>query len=579
MIAEKIRKLVGTALSEILADHGAVSTPDRNFEVVVDHSVEISRGDYSTNAAFLFAKKAGMSPRVLADKIVSVIQRSLRQDFSESFFEKIEAAGGGFINFFVSKSFLENKIIEIIAAPENFGRNRARQGQRVMVEYTDPNPFKEFHIGHLMSNAIGESIARLLEFSGARVYRASWQGDVGLHVAKAVWGLFQLKRSPDQPFSIADLGAAYVNGAKMYETDETVKKTIEEINRKIFDRSDEEINKFYEAGREVSLAHFGELYKKLGTNFDYFFFEGREGRAGAPIVEKFLKKGVFEKSAGAVVFRGERYGLHTRVFITSSGLPTYETKELGLTEAKFRTVPDLDESIVITANEQNDYFKVVLKVMELVMPEAAKKTRHIAHGLMRFAKGKMSSREGNVITGESLITAMENLVMEKIGQRDLSAKEKQEIAEQVAVGAIKFSILRSNPGSDIIYDFDRSISFEGDSGPYLQYTYARVFSLLRKAGYQRPSQLPVFSINHQMIGVARRLCRFPEVVDFAAKEFAPNHLANYLIELAGDFNYFYETNKIIGSEEEPHFLVLAEAVAAVIKNGLWLMGIKAPQRM
>ena len=451
-----------------------------------------------------------------------------------------------------------------------------------MVEYTDPNPFKEFHIGHLMSNAVGESIARLFEFSGAKVVRACWQGDVGLHVAKAIWGMKRVVRK-DLRFNIYDLGLAYTAGAKAYETDTKAKSEIEELNRKIFEKSDPEINKLYEEGRKISLEHFEEIYKKLGTKFDHYFFEGKEGREGEEIVAEFLKKGVFEKSENAVIFRGEKFGLHTRVFITSQGLPTYETKELGLNKAKFEKEPDINQSVIVTANEQSDYFKVVLKAMEEVMPEIAKKTKHISHGLLRFTSGKMSSRLGNVITGESLIAAMENLAMDKIKERELSAEEKQKIAEAVAIGAIKYSILRAGIGSDIIYDFEKSISFEGDSGPYLQYTYARARSVLNKAQTNNCRHLisTVVEIRClQEAGVVERLLyRFPEVVERAAKEFEPHHVATYLIELAGAFNNFYAHNKIIGSDEEEYRLALTKAVSFVLKNGLYLLGIQAPEKM
>ncbi|HBV01141.1 MAG TPA: arginine--tRNA ligase [Candidatus Taylorbacteria bacterium] len=440
-----------------------------------------------------------------------------------------------------------------------------------------------------MSNAVGESIARLFEFSGAKVVRACWQGDVGLHVAKAVWGIlknnFQFSIFNFQKDAIALLGQAYTTGARAYEADEKAKKEIEELNRKIFEKSDPEINKLYDEGRKISLAHFEEIYKKLGTKFDYYFFESQEGREGEKIVTEFLKKGVFEKSENAVIFRGEKFGLHTRVFITSQGLPTYETKELGLNKAKFAKEPDLSQSIIITANEQNDYFKVVLKAMEEIYPEIAKKTKHISHGMMRFASGKMSSRTGNIITGESLITAMENLVMEKIKDRELPTEEKQKIAEAVAVGAIKYSILRAGIGSDIIYDFEKSISFEGDSGPYLEYTYARVRSVLRKANVKEGLAFLSLRKAKPSLGLSgglvaeRLLYRFPEVVERAAKEFEPHYVATYLIELSAAFNNFYARNKIIGSEEENYRLALTRAVSIILKNGLYLLGIEAPERM
>ncbi|TSC67100.1 MAG: Arginine-tRNA ligase [Parcubacteria group bacterium Gr01-1014_73] len=302
-------------------------------EILLEHPADLAHGDYSTNVALVYAKETKMKPKELAESIRFALLKELAQD--EIGISKIEVAGAGFINFYLSPKFFADSIAEILAFGENFGKNESRKDEKVMVEYTDPNTFKVFHIGHLMSNAIGESIARLFEFSGAKVIRTCYPSDVGLHIAKAVWGVFQDKENyPSAGTSLSAktnfLGRAYVAGTKAYEGGESTKKEIDEINQKLFEKSDLELNKIYDEGRKWSLDHFEELYKKLGTKFDYYFFEGREGRDGEKIVSEFLKKGVFEKSDGAVVFRGEKYGLHTRVFITSQGLPTYEIKELGL---------------------------------------------------------------------------------------------------------------------------------------------------------------------------------------------------------------------------------------------------------
>ncbi len=572
-VAANLREAIERALAAI----GLERLP-----VTLEHPADFGHGDYSTNVALVAAKQAKMPPRALADKLLAALQK---ERFPEV--EKMETAPPGFINFYLKPEYFVTCIADILAEPEAFGKNGILSGKKVMVEYTDPNPFKEFHIGHLMSNSIGESIANLFEWSGASVIRACWQGDVGLHVAKALWGMLRDEKAfPKDDAALADkvafLGRSYVAGARAYEDSPESKKEIDELNKKIFMRSDPLIQSFYEKGRAWSLAHFEEIYAVLGTKFDHYFFESVEGRNGEAIVSAFLKKGVFEKSDGAVVFHGEKYGLHTRVFITSQGLPTYEAKELGLNEAKFKVAPSLTESIIITANEQDDYFKVILKAMEQVFPEIAKKTKHISHGMMRFASGKISSRTGNVITGESLIGAMRNLVFEKIKERELPADIKQHIADIVAVGAIKYSILRQGIGSDIIYDFEKSISFEGDSGPYLQYAYTRAMSVVAKAAQEK---IPAFGLRETgeiKIGVVERmLARFPEVVSRAMDEFAPHFITTYLTELASAFNSYYAAETIVDAKDprSPYKVALAAAFAAVMKNGLHILGIAAPSKM
>jgi arginyl-tRNA synthetase len=295
-----------------------------------------------------------------------------------------------------------------------------------------------------------------------------------------------------------------------------------------------------------------------------------------------LAKNIFEKSDGAVVFRGENFDshLHTRVFLNTEGLPTYEAKELGLAKIKASKYP-ADISISVTGNEINDYFKVVLRAMQELMPDLAEKIKHLSHGMLRLPGGKMSSRTGQVITAEFLIEEVKKKVLEKIKERQLSEEEKNEISEKVSVGAIKYSILKQGIGKDIIFDFDKSLSFEGDSGPYLQYAYTRALSVLKKAeeagvtpegSPQGSRELPSGDLTHL-------LYQFPEIVTRAYRELAPQFIVSYLIEVAGAFNSFYAQNQIIGSDDEASRLALTRATSIVLKNGLDLLGIPVLERM
>ena len=357
MIAEKIKETLAAALKNLGIEAG---------EIVLEHPADLINGDYSTNVALVLAKRLKEKPRELAEKIVAEIKKGQTPNPEKGLtFEKIEIAGAGFINFYLSPKFFAESIEKILKAGDDFGSNKKLAGKKVMVEYTDPNAFKVLHIGHLMQNAIGESLSRLIEFSGAKIIRTCYPSDIGLNTAKAVWGVIKDKTNyPESSATFSEkvnfLGQAYVTGTKAYEEDTDAKGEIESINRKIYEKSDLEINKIYDEGRQWSLEHFEELYKKLGTKFTRYFYESEMAPKGEKIVAEFLEKGVFEKSEGAVVFRGEKYGLHTRVFVTSQGLPTYETKELGLNKAKFEAEPDLNQSIIVTADEQDDYFKVVL---------------------------------------------------------------------------------------------------------------------------------------------------------------------------------------------------------------------------
>ncbi|MEX0916948.1 MAG: arginine--tRNA ligase [Candidatus Paceibacterota bacterium] len=525
---------------------------------ILEHPAELSHGDYASNVALMLAKEAGKNPRELALEIAHHIEQRQPKEIA-----KVEVAGAGFINFTLSEYFLRSTIERIISEGGKWGSNTTLSGKKVLVEYTDPNPFKEFHIGHLMNNTIGEATSRLVEFAGAETKRANYQGDVGPHVAKAIWGKMKQKE--------LSWGEAYAYGAKAYEENETAKKEITEINKKIYEESDEEINKLYREGRKDSFSLFEEMYALLGTSFDFYFFESEVWKEGLSLVRKNVGS-VFAKSDGAIVYRGEADGLHTRVFVNSEGLPTYEAKDLGLALAKKEKYPS-DISITVTASEQTEYFKVVLSAMEKVMPQYAKKVKHISHGMMRLPSGKMSSRTGDVVTAEVLIENVKEIALKKM--EDAGIEKEEEIAEMVAIAAIKYSILKQTTGKDIIYDPERSLSFEGASGPYLQYAHTRAHSILTKAGREGDTKSEKGSEDT----LERLLYRFPEVVARAQNEYEPHYVVTYLTELASSFNSFYAKEKIIGGEHEVYNLALARAFQITMQNGLWLLGIKTPQRM
>jgi len=525
-------------------------------------------GDYATNAAMMNAKKGEGEPRDFAEFLMAELWKS---EEIRKVVEKMEIAGPGFINFYLKDDVVRGNIGHILNEGTKYGKNETEKGQKVIVEYTDPNPFKEVHIGHLMSNTIGEAFSRIIEANGADVKRACYQGDVGMHVAKSIYGMQRMEIT-----DVHSLGKAYVFGSQAYEEH---KKEIQEINKKVYEKSDEEINALYEKGRKLSLDYFEIIFKRLGTHFDYYFYESETNILGKKTVEENIGK-IFEKSDNAVVFKGEVYGLHTRVFINSEGLPTYEAKELGLAKIKHDAYP-YDTSIVITGNEVNDYFKVLLCAMSQIFPELEKKTKHVSHGMLRLPTGKMSSRTGDIITAESLISALSEMVMEKITDRDIEDKGK--VAEEIAIAGIKYSILKQSPGKDIIFDPQKALSFEGDSGAYLQYAYVRTQSILRKSSLRvvlSETLRTTLREPEPVSGLEKMLFEgLPNAVLMARRELAPNYIATYLIDLCREFNAYYEQNQILGNEHTEHRLALVESVGIVLKNGLNLLGIPVLEKM
>ena len=499
---------------------------------VVERPRSLEHGDYATNAALV----AKINPEELAGKL------------KIEGVEKIEVKGA-FVNFYLSRAALvpkEEKIPQFNA------------GKKILVEYTSPNLFKPLHIGNLVSNILGESVARLLERTGATVKRINYPSDIGLTVAKGVWGLQKLNLDPHD---IAQLGRAYVAGTEAYEG--AAKKEIEAINKALYENSDPALSELRTRGIETSRKHLDELCARLGVKFDKEFFESETGPVGRELVRTHMTS-VFEESDGAVVYRGEQDGLHTRVFLNSQGLPTYEAKDLGLLKLKLDAYPDFDITVTDTGPEQAEYFKVLYAAARKVLPAlSGKSLAHIAHGYLKLASGKMSSRMGNVITGESLLD-------------DVTAAARGK--EEVAVGALKYMVLRSGNGKDIIFDPEKSLSLEGDSGPYLQYARVRAKSLLEKiktAGISAGTD----DMPAQAGALERILAHYVEVVGRSARELEPHYLTTFLTELAAAFNSWYASERIIGGEHPHYGALLTEAVERTLREGLETLGIPVPEEM
>lgn len=550
-------------------------------------SSDLNHGDYVTNIALVLSKQLKKSPMDIAQEIADELE-DIKGKYG---LKKIEVVKPGFINFWMSDAILRANIMAKGSQVDHIFA-----GKKVIVEYTDPNPFKEFHIGHVYTNTIGEALSRLFEKTGAAVRRVTYQGDIGLHVAKPLWGMEKLfaentevtietLRDANASARAQFLGKAYACGAKAYEEDEQAKAEIVSLNKKVY-ASDPETMILYRIGRAWSLEYFEGLYCRLGSNFDRYFFESEVEEQGKKFVLAYLKDGIFEESQGAVIFPGEKYGLHSRVFINSLGLPTYEAKELGLAPLKYDYFP-YDLSIIVTGAEIIEYFKVLLKALSLIRPELSEKTHHIPHGMVRLPHGKMSSRTGNVITGEWVLDEAMNLSKKKIAE---SKKTKEnvsdEVSEIVGKGAVKYAMLKSSIGKDIEFNFEESISFEGNSGPYLQYTYVRTRSVLDKAqGARRKVQedslkTENWKLEIEELMLMRMLYQFSDVVVKSAKEYSPNTLCTYLYELAQAFNNFYQKHKVIENGQYSEFrLQLTGKVGEVIKEGLEILGIQAPEKM
>jgi arginyl-tRNA synthetase len=543
----------------------------------VDVSVQLTRpepefGDYATNIALQLAGRLGKNPREVADMITARL-RELGE------FSEVSVAGPGFINIRVGDEFLRRELDTMSDA--TYGKSHAFDGKVVITEYSDPNPFKVLHAGHLYTSVIGDAISNLIEQAGGNVHRVNFGGDVGLHVAKTLWAIIK-KLDGEHPEKLMDIpenersewmAACYVEGTRAYEDDEQAKIDIIALNKKVYqfhNENDHEspLAQMYWTCREWSYDYFNAFYKRIGTSFEKYYPESETAPTGLATVLEQKDKGVYEDSEGAIIFKGEPYGLHTRVFVNKDGLPTYEAKDVGLSIKKWSDY-HFDESVIITGNDITEYMKVVLKSIEQFEPELAKRTLHITHGNVKLVGGvKMSSRKGNFLRAVDVleVAADEN---EKIqGTRD----------DAPVLGAIKYAFLKNRIGPDIIFDPHESVGLQGNSGPYLQYAHARAVSILSKLqGDYLHAQTDTFDTGERSLLV--KMTEFGEVIEEATKQLAPHLVCTYLYELAQTFNRFYEVSRIV---DDPRGAIrgrLVSAYAGVLKNGLNLLGIQAPDHM
>jgi arginyl-tRNA synthetase len=566
-------------IEQALIQKGAIS-PRVSLNWIKEQSVS---SDATTTCALKYAKEFKMNPKDLANEIAQI----LNSKKEELCIVEINIEGSGYINFkFTDEFFFKNLRMSshnILSSIRDLDLLSLKD-KRVLVEYTDANPFKVFHIGHLMDNIIGECAANIYELSGAIVNRLSYQGDVGRHIAINIFSILNnmdeytlIKNEKDVKKKVIWLGEKYALGYKLFDNDVEdgeIKSKVKEINKKIYEKSDEIINEIYENGRAWSLEYFETLYKLLGTKFDKYIFESETAPIGMDLLHKNIN--IFEYSEGAIIYDGEQDGLHKRVFVNSQGLPTYEAKDIGNMQIKLDEYKDAKLSVVITGNEQKEYFKVLYKVLEKIFGSNIN-FLHFSHGLMRFTDGKMSSRKGNIKAGDELVfTLMDELRVKFENSRIEDHDEKEEVIRRVAIGAIKYSVLKQAIGKDVVFDFDNAVRIDGDSGPYLQYTYARISGAIQDEFNSSATNVHDYLITQSSKDLIKLILRYEEVLKETISSISPQVLLSYLVELAREYNSFYASEKI---RENIYNINLSERVRDVLRSGLHILGIKTPDRM
>lgn len=532
-------------------------------------------GDFQTNFAMMNSKVIGGNPRKIAEELVNNIPEN-------EVIEKLEIAGPGFINIFLKDSFI-SKYVGLMTSEKYEFKELDTHGD-IIIDYSSPNIAKRMHIGHLRSTIIGDSVKRLCNFLGYHTVADNHIGDWGTQFGKLIVGYHNwLDKEAYEKNPIEELERVYVEFTKQSEEHPELEDIAREELKKLQD-GDEENYKLWQEFIKVSLQEYNKLYTRMGIHFDTYYGESFYHPIMPSVVEELVEKGLAVEDQGAkVVFFDEKDNLHPCIVQKKDGAFLYSTSDIAT--IKFRKENyDVNKIIYLTDERQQDHFKQFFKITEMLGWDIEKV--HIWFGIMRFADGVFSTRKGNVIRLEQLLDEGKKRALEIIEEKNpnLSAEEKDNIAEVVGVGAIKYADLSQNRQSPIIFEWDKILSFEGNTAPYLQYSYARIQSILRKAeeiGKPLNEKFDMKISEKAERNLATYLTLFPTMALRAGEAYKPNLLTDYLFELAKKFNTFYNSCPILNQEDDVLFsrLVLIDRVAKTLKTGLDLLGINTVNRM
>lgn len=495
-------------------------------------------------------------------------------------FDDIQVSGP-YLNFFLDRKDQARKIVwEAITKKKNYGKSKIGKGKRSMVEFPSPNTNKPLHLGHLRNMAIGESFSRILEFEGRKVIRANLNNDRGIHICKSMlaykkWGR---DKTPEDKKIKSDhfVGHFYVLFNKHLKKHKKLAEEAQEMLRK-WEAKDRETLLLWKLMNNWALRGFKKTYGEFGIKHDVDYFESKTYKKGKEIIEEGVKKGLFTKSKkGEVKINLKKEGLGEKVLLRSDGTALYIVQDLALAKMKSETYK-LTESYHVVGNEQEYHFKVLFSILDKLGFEI-KGLKHLSYGMVNLPEGKMKSREGTVVDADDLIEKVRILAEKELGKRGkLSKKELEKRSLVIALAAIKYFLLKIDMRKNMLFNPHKAIDFEGDTGPYLLYSYARATSILKKAPKQ--GKFKIYSLSAKEQELVQKLLNLQDTVIRAATTMSPSLIANYCYQLAKIFNEFYHFCPVIGSKEEAFRLALVEAFRQVLRNALALLGIETLEEM
>ncbi len=530
-------------------------------------------GDLACSISFPLGKKARKSPRDIAEQILAVVKKP-------KYIKKV-ALAGAYVNFFFNRDAFAKEVISE-AVGKDYGKGEKKK-EKIMVEFSQANTHKAFHIGHLRGTLLGESLSRILQFEGYNVIRANYQGDIGAHVAKCLWAYQNLHKGQEPAEHKGEwLGKLYTEASQKLKENLNLKAEIDKIQKNLEEGNNHELKSLWQRTRQWSLDEYEEIYKDLGVKFDNYFFEGQLDKRGKEIVSELIKKKIARKSAGAVIVELKKFGLDMFVLLKADGTTLYSARDLALGEEKYKK-HKIDRAIYVVGSEQRLYLQQLFKTQELMGFKKAKKSFHLAFDLINLHGQKMSSREGLTITYRDLKEKMLEKAMEEVISRnpEMAPAEQKKIAEGVSMGAIKFSILNISNTKTIFFDWDKALSLEGETGPYIQYAAVRAKRILEKVAETKKPKISGLEKDeeHELI---KLLAKFPLIVEESATHYRVHTIANYMHKVAERFNVYYNNIQVLNTPDKnlrESRIELVRATFNVMQSCLYLMGISVPERM
>ena len=544
------------------------------IERLIEIPPNYNMGDYAF-PCFRLAKELKKAPNLIAEELAGEINGG-------EYFCQIKNAGP-YINFFVNTEKLVELVLNsVIEEKEKFGSTNIGQGRKVLVEFSSPNIAKPFHIGHIRSTVIGNSIYKIFQFQGFDTEALNHLGDYGTQFGMLIaaynkWG----DRQVIEANPINELLKLYVRFNKEAEEDQGLREEARHWFKELEEGNNEEAIELWQWIRDISLKEFNIVYDMLNIKFDSYKGESFYSDKMPVVIEELKEKEMLESSRGAMIVDLEEYNMPPALITKSDGSTLYTTRDIAA--AFYRKEHyDFYKNIYVVASEQNLHFKQWIKVVELMGYEWAEDCIHVPFGMVSLEDGKLSTREGKVVFLEDVLNKAVESTLEIIEERNPDLENKEEVAKQVGIGAVIFQELFNNRIKDYVFSWDRTLSFEGETGPYVQYTHARANSLLEKGDFSLNTRIDYsLLVEDDEINIIRLLYKFPDIVIDAMEKLEPSYITRHITEIAKAFNKFYNSCPILTVDEELKNarLMLVFAAKTTIKTGLGLLGMEAPNRM